>query len=578
MGFDPKAAYMGASLLQHQEYKATRFSGPADTKALTIYLYHFKSVFTVSLHSFNSDPARLGCCAKNPGPGVSLDANKEALRVCMAQLVLIVDDEAVQRRLLEEAVKRFGYDVAIAEDGRSALDFLSSPKGREVAAIILDLVMPDVDGMAVLKELQANRADLPVIVQTANGSIEAVVKAMRAGADDFVVKPFSPERLQVSINNALRVNALTGEIKRIKKTSDGQLTFGDMVASSEAMAQVIRLGERAAQSNIPILIEGESGVGKELIARAIQGTGNRRGKPFVTVNCGAIPGNLVESILFGHEKGAFTGAASKHAGKFLEAHGGTLFLDEVGELPLDIQVKLLRALQDGEIDPVGAKRPHKVDVRIISATNRNMIDLVTEGKFREDLYYRLNVFPVFVPPLRERIGDIERLANHFLTRCSAQEGKKISTISHNALNLLNAYSWPGNVRQLENTMFRAIVLCDSDTLDICDFPQIASLVEGFEPVAPPAPEVQTLNPPLQAMISDSYAAAPRFESGTNGGSSHDISAITDAGQIRRLEDVEADMIKLALNRYHGHMSKVARELGIGRSTLYRKVREMGIEA
>lgn len=494
----------------------------------------------------------------------------------MSQLVLIVDDEPVQRRLLEEAVKSFGYNVAIAENGRTALEFLSSPKGREVAVVILDLVMPEVDGMTVLKELQKDRADLPVIVQTANGSIDAVVKAMRAGADDFVVKPVSPERLQVSINNALRVNALTDEIKRIKKTNEGQLTFGDMIASSEVMAQVIRLGERAAQSNIPILIEGESGVGKELIARAIQGTSNRRSKPFVIVNCGALPENLVESILFGHEKGSFTGATDKHLGKFSEAHGGTLFLDEVGELPLNVQVKLLRALQDGEIDPVGSKRPLKVDVRIISATNRNMIDLVTEGKFREDLYYRLNVFPIFAPPLRERIGDIERLANFFLTRCSAEEGKKINKISHDALRLLNAYNWPGNVRQLENTMFRAVVLCDSDMLDICDFPQIASLVEGFEPIIPPAPEAQIITPAMPEMVSETYIASPGFGASTR--STLDIPAMTDAGQIRRLEDVEADMIKLALNRYHGHMSKVARELGIGRSTLYRKVREMGIEA
>lgn len=496
----------------------------------------------------------------------------------MAQLVLIVDDDPVQRRLLEEAIKRFGYDAAVAENGQAALDILAGPKGQAVAAVILDLVMPEMDGMAVLERLQETRSDLPVIVQTGHGSIETVVNAMRAGADDFVVKPVSPERLHVSIKNALRVNALTGEIKRIKKSSEGQLSFDDLVAGSEAMAQVIRLGERAAQSNIPILVEGESGVGKELVARAIQGTGNRRGKPFVTVNCGAIPENLVESILFGHEKGSFTGAADKHVGKFAEANGGTLFLDEVGELPLDVQVKLLRALQDGEIDPVGAKRPLKVDVRIISATNRNMIDMVTEGNFREDLYYRLNVFPVFVPPLRERLGDIERLARHFMMRFAAEESKKITNITQNALAMLGAYGWPGNVRQLENTMFRAVVLCDDDQLDICDFPQIAALVDGFEPVIPPAPVNEKPHVAMPAMIDENTFQSGNMHGAPQTSSTHGIAVTTDTGNIRKLEDVEADMIRLALNRYHGHMSKVARELGIGRSTLYRKVRELGIEA
>ena len=272
------------------------------------------------------------------------------------------------------------------------------------------------------------RGDLPVIVQTAQGSIETVIKAMRAGADDFVVKPISPERLRVSIQNLLKVNALTEEVKRLNKKVGGALTFDDLIASSPAMANVIRLGRRGAQSNIPILIEGESGVGKEMIARAIQGESERRGRPFVAVNCGAIPENLVESILFGHEKGSFTGATGKHLGKFQEADGGTLFLDEVAELPLDMQVKLLRAIQEGEIDPVGSRKPVKVNIRLISATNRNMIEMVKAGQFREDLYYRLNVFPIMVPPLRERKDDIPALVNHFITRFAAEEGRKVRGI------------------------------------------------------------------------------------------------------------------------------------------------------
>ena len=324
-------------------------------------------------------------------------------------------------------------------------------------------------------------------MQTAHGSIDAAITAMRAGAADFVVKPTSPERLEVSINSALKIEALQGEIARIKKKAEGTLTFGDLIVRGQAMQRVISLGHRAASSNIPVLIEGESGVGKELIARAIQGESERKARPFITVNCGAIPENLVESILFGHERGSFTGAVDKRIGKFQEADGGTLFLDEIGELPLDAQVKLLRALQEGEIDPVGAKKPVKVDFRLISATNRDMIQLVKDGKFREDLYYRLNVFPIWVPPLRDRLEDVPELALHFLARFAAEEGRRVNGMSKDALELLTSYSWPGNVRQLENAMFRAVVLADGPQLTVAEFPQIAAHVEGFRAAIPPAP-------------------------------------------------------------------------------------------
>ena len=252
---------------------------------------------------------------------------------------------------------------------------------REIDLLILDLVMPDVDGMTVLERMRDQKRAVPTIVQTAHGSIETVISAMRAGASDFVVKPVGAERLQVSIKNALRVEALEDEVRRLNRQVTGTLTFKDLRSKSADMDRVIRLGERAAKSTIPVLLEGESGVGKEVIARAIQGASDRRSKPFVTVNCGALPENLVESILFGHEKGAFTGATERHLGKFVEANGGTLFLDEVGELPPEAQVKLLRALQDGEIDSVGAKRPAKVDIRMISATNQDLIDLVKARHF-----------------------------------------------------------------------------------------------------------------------------------------------------------------------------------------------------
>jgi DNA-binding NtrC family response regulator len=481
----------------------------------------------------------------------------------MAARILIVDDDPVQRRLLDSMVRKFGHEPASAESGEQAVALLTG--GERFDCVVLDLVMPDLDGLGVLARLRETGNNIPVIVQTAHGGIDNIISAMRAGAVDFVVKPVGAERLQVSLRNALEKSALEGEIVRIKRSHSGTLTFKDIVTRSPRMMAVLRTAEKAAASTIPVLIEGESGVGKELIARAIHGQGERRAKPFIAVNCGAIPENLVESILFGHEKGAFTGATDKHLGKFQEADGGTLFLDEIGELRLDMQVKLLRALQESEIDPVGAKRPVKVDVRIISATNRDLNELTKEGKFREDLYYRLNVFPVFVPPLRERQEDIPALAQYFITRFAAEENKLVSGLTPEALELLNSYAWPGNVRQLENTVFRAVVLCDEEMLDIADFPQIAAAMgvtpRERKPLPSPAPAVRAM-----PVHPQPRAAAP-----------YGVSAADQTGHMRRLEDVESEIIKMAIERYSGRMSEVARRLGIGRSTLYRKVRDLGLE-
>lgn len=481
--------------------------------------------------------------------------------------ILVVDDDPVQRRLLTAAIKRFGYQPVVVEGGREALAHISGPESDSLALIVLDLMMPDIDGMAVLARLRELDRPVPVIVQTAHGGIDTVVNAMRAGAVDFVVKPVSPERLQVSIENALKRGALEGELARIKRSASGTLTFHNLITSSPAMERVIRLGERAAASNIPILVEGESGVGKELIARAIQGSGERRSKPFVTVNCGAIPDNLVESILFGHEKGAFTGAADKHTGKFREADGGTMFLDEVGELPADIQVKLLRALQDGEIDPVGAKRPIRVDFRLISATNRSLIDLVKAGEFREDLYYRLNVFPIRVPPLRERPEDIPELVRHFTARFAAEEGKPlIRGVSAEALELLTRFEWPGNVRQLENAVFRAVVLTDGPMLGPEAFPHVEAHIEDAS--VEPRPR-HTALPAVGDIALESDESIDESDPG--------FTAYDKRGDVKSLAEIEAEMIRLALDRYDGRMTEVARKLGIGRSTLYRKLKELGLD-
>ncbi|PIB93899.1 sigma-54 dependent transcriptional regulator [Caulobacter sp. FWC2] len=483
----------------------------------------------------------------------------------MTKTVLVVDDDPTQRRLIQAVLERDGFAVSHAEGGDAAIAHLTS--GAPADVILLDLVMPGLNGQETLKEMRARGFTQPVIVLTASGGVDTVVKAMQAGAADFFIKPASPERITVSIRNVLSMGDLKGEVERLTKRAGGKTTFADLIGASPVMTMVKRMGERAAKSAIPVLITGESGVGKELIARAVHGSSERAGKPFVAVNCGAIPENLVESILFGHEKGSFTGASDKHLGKFKEADGGTLFLDEVGELPLDVQVKLLRALQEGEIDPIGSKRSLKVDVRIVSATNRDLQKAVSAGHFREDLYYRLNVFPLEAPSLRERREDIPALVEAFIRRFNVEEGKRVIGASPETLQLLTAFDWPGNVRQLENTVYRAIVLADAPYLQPYDFPAISGLAAPIEAVSvAPAP-------PPAALLQAAHAAM----AAPTGAAEAPVRILDDRGHLRTLEDIERDLIQHAIDVYAGHMSEVARRLGIGRSTLYRKVREQGIE-
>src|SRR5215208_2705641 len=471
-------------------------------------------------------------------------------------------------------VTRAGYDAVIAAGGDDAATILTGADAATIDAVVLDLVMPDLDGLGVLAKMRTSGLTIPVVVQTAHGGIDNVVSAMRAGATDFVVKPVGMERLQVSLQNALAASALQGELARTKRSRAGVLGFKDIITRSPRMQTVLRTAEKAAVSTIPVLIEGRSGVGKELIARAIHGSGERRARPFVAVNCGAIPDNLVESLLFGHERGAFTGATEKHSGKFTEASGGTLFLDEVGELPLAAQVKLLRAIQEGEVEPVGARKPVKVDVRLISATNRNLIEDVKQGRFREDLFYRLHVFPITVPPLRERPEDIPDLVRHFLARFCAEEGKRIQFVSADALALLRCHSWPGNVRQLENMVFRAVVLAESDSLGIEEFPQIAALAlrpaGETEAEAAQAPSIAAgmAFPPGIAEWANTVPA-PSQHYGT-------VPLFDGEGHIRSLEAIEAEAIRFAIHHYRGQMSEVARRLHIGRSTLYRKLESLSL--
>ncbi len=535
------------------------------------------------------------------GPVARESRSKEAEDPDVTINILVVDDDPVQRRLLRAAVERIGHVAVPAEDGRAALAELRK-SGATYGAVVLDLMMPGMDGLTVMAEMAELGLSLPVIVQTGQGGIETVVRAMRAGAFDFVVKPVSPERLAVSIDNALKVEQRETRTRFNQRSGPASTGFRDIISASPAMERVLNLARRAAASNIPVVLEGESGVGKEMIARAIQSGSDRRSKPFVTVNCGAIPDNLVESILFGHEKGAFTGATEKHTGKFVEASGGTLFLDEIGELPLDVQVKLLRAVQHGEIETVGARQATRVDCRLISATNKDLIQEVKDGRFREDLYYRLNVFPIVVPALRRRKEDVPLLVRFFVERFAIEQGiAGPLTITPETMALLTAYDWPGNIRQLENAVFRAVVLSDGQDLTPDVFPQIAAQLPGYEvreagagQRVELAPGGETSEPQAQGAAEVGSADASRLgellrhRSLTEGLISvgmHDedehaagsISSVDEEGEVRPLASVEEELIRFALKFYSGQMSQVARKLGIGRSTLYRKLKDYDID-
>jgi DNA-binding NtrC family response regulator len=479
-------------------------------------------------------------------------------------LLMLVDDEPAQRRITGALAARVGWRTLHAADAERALTSLGSRDGSRVSAVLIDDWAPGLDAVALVREIAALRPGLAVLIMTANDNASAAVEAMRAGASDYLIKPVTSERLAHALTTVVR-RTDAGELRRLSEKIRAPLDFDGIVGSAPSFRAALAIAAKAARARIPVLIEGESGVGKEVIANAIHAASPRERSSMIAVNCGAIPGNLLESELFGHERGAFTGAFDRHVGRFAAADGGTIFLDEVSELPLDAQVKLLRVLQDGEIQPLGARHAHHVDVRVIAATNRRLIAEVEAGRFREDLYYRLNVVQIVVPPLRERIGDVPALARHLLARIAAQPGLRSLGITAEAINLLCRHDWPGNVRQLQNTLFRAAVLCDGDALTTEDFPQIsAQLANG--------PSVNT--GPRSITAIDSLRS-----SGHAGGqdSGAGVTLYEANGHLRALADIEADVIRLAIGHYRGRMTEVARRLGIGRSTLYRKLAELGID-
>lgn len=478
--------------------------------------------------------------------------------------ILVADDDAQQRRYISAVLSAAGYSASSVDCGQAVLDRLKAPTNDSYDLVLLDLRMPDIDGIDVLKRLRDGNNNIPVLVMTSDGSVSRAVDAMRAGANDFLIKPVGPERLDVSIRNALAISDLSSEVRRLSRTEENRLSFEELVAVASSTREAISMARRAARSDIPILIEGESGTGKEIFARAIHGSSERAGSPFVAVNCGALPAQLVESILFGHEKGAFTGATEQRIGRFQEASGGTLFLDEVGELPLEAQVKLLRAIQTGEVDPVGATQPVKVDIRLVSATNRDLGEMIKMGGFREDLYYRLSVFPLKLPALRDRREDLPGLARMFLKRFAAAESVAVEGFTQSAMEAIAHAEWPGNVRQLENTIHRSVVMADSPLVRPSDLHGIENQASSMMSRNRP-PAGQTTQG-ASSMAGDPFDADPMQDP-----------LMREDGHIRRLLEIEADAIAKALTIYRGRMSETARRLGIGRSTLYRKIDELQID-
>lgn len=458
----------------------------------------------------------------------------------MPASIMIVEDDPVQRHMLETMLRRkLGYESVSAENGRDAIDFLERNTIRDIRLAILDLQMPVMDGMETLSILRQKYPSLPVIMLSGNRDIDMVVEAIKLGATDFLSKPFDGDRLKVTVENALKLNALNSEVNFLRREKGGQIRFENLIGYDMGLTQCIGIARKAASSDIQVLITGETGTGKEVLAKAIHGESERSGNPFIAVNCGAIPAQLIESTLFGHEKGSFTGAIGKSLGKFREAEGGTIFLDEIGDLPMDAQVKLLRVLQQKEVEPIGAGKAIPVNVRILSATHQDLKKSVTEEKFREDLYFRLNVLQIEIPPLRNRKQDIPLLVRYFINRFCSAEQQISKNISKAADNFLINYDWPGNIRQLENTIHRAIVMNDTGTLEPEDF---------------------------SVFIHDHTESPPT--------SRHDyaIIPVRSDGSFKTPEEIELELMQLALKKFDGNITQAAKAIGMAKSTFYKKMK------
>ncbi|MEO5669016.1 MAG: sigma-54 dependent transcriptional regulator [Bdellovibrionota bacterium] len=457
--------------------------------------------------------------------------------------VLIADDEKELRDGLRGPLARRGFDVDEAQDGDSAFRLCVE---NNYDLVLLDVRMPLKSGLEALAQIKSHNSKSFIVLVTAHANVKDAVQAMQMGAFDYIEKPLKMERLDEIIDEALHAREL-GE--KVTLSSPKESSSTDFVGGSKPMQRVFELIDRLAKVTTSVLIRGENGTGKELVARAIHAHSARRSKPFVAVNCGAIPEALVESELFGHEKGAFTGADQRKIGRFQFASGGTLFLDEVAELPTAVQVKLLRVLQERKVNPVGSNREFPVDVRIIAATNRNIEKMMTEGRFRNDLFYRLNVMPVFLPPLRERVDDIPALVAHFIKTFNEKHARSITSLAPETAKQLMTYSWPGNIRELENSVEHAFVLTDSDQIKIEDFPDHIreALLDKEEGWNLPFDESEAPKP--QGL---DFRAAK--------------------------EDFEKDFIARALKQNKGRINQTCDRAGIPKNTLLRKMQKYGIQA
>ncbi|MFC2102841.1 sigma-54-dependent transcriptional regulator [Bacteroidota bacterium] len=455
----------------------------------------------------------------------------------MSKLIFIVDDEQAISKLLSFWVKdKWGYDIEVFSNSEAMLKRLSGKPDL----VLLDIMLPGLDGVETLKRVKQIDENLPVIMLSAQGSIEVAVESLRYGAYDYFPKPIDQQRLELAIKNAIRNYDLTREIQNLKENVQREFSFDNIITADSKMQDVFRLVTKVLNNDITVLIYGESGTGKELIAKAIHYNGERKDKPFIVVNCASIPRELLESELFGHEKGSFTGAHQRKLGKFELADGGTIFLDEVGELEMLLQAKLLRVIQQREFERVGGTELIKTNVRIMSATNRDLKHAVENKEFREDLYYRLNSFPIYIPPLRQRKGDILVLTEHFVFELNSKLGKLVKGFTKRALKLIYEYDWPGNIREMENTIERCIIISENEVIDVEDLP----------------PHLRT----AERMSSVEYAG-PLF---------------TDESIIP-FERLKEESIRHALKVTKGNIVEAAKRLQLGRATIYRLMEKYSIE-
>ena len=471
--------------------------------------------------------------------------------------ILVADDEESMRWVLSKALRKKGFSVDLARDGTEALRLI---KENPYEMAILDIKMPGISGLDLLDRIREQHQDLLVVIMTAEASMKNAVEAMKRGAYDYITKPFDLDVIDAIIEKVNRAREMTSQVTLLKEElKDRYQVEKNIIGNSAVMRDVYKTIGKVAPSDITVLIEGESGTGKELVARAIHFNSRRIGKPFVAINCAAIPKELLESELFGFEKGAFTGAMERKIGKFELANGGSIFLDEIGDMPLDLQAKILRVLQEKEITRTGGNLNIQVDVRIIAATNQHMEQLVRDKLFREDLFYRLNVVPIQLAPLRARKEDIPLLVDYFLKKTCAELDFPLRRCSPEALQLLSKYSWPGNIRELENTIKRAVILCPDQLLTEVDFPTLTTPRNGGNS----AIEERSLEALVDMKLRECFAHMDRMETG-------DIYSVV-------LQQVERPLICFVLEKTRSNQVKAADILGINRNTLRKKIVELGIE-